>query len=571
MMKQKTRILVVDDDAHLRKTLADILRVKGYETVVAANGAEAIAAAKHETFSLLLIDLMLPDMSGLEVMARIKAIAPLTEAIILTGHASMDTAIKATGQGAFSYVLKPYQMDDLLQKIKHGTEHQLAQEEILRLASFPRLHPSPVIEINLLGEVTYANPAAEKLFPDLISQGVSHPLLNGLSGFNERRSCMQLTDVFHEVEIGTGSGQATYEVHTYCIPGLDLIRIYAMDITQRKQAQADLRIASIVFESQEGITITDSKMAILRVNPTFTKITGYSDEEAIGNNPRLLKSGRHDAQFYAVMWESINRTGSWEGEIWNRRKSGEIYPEYIRITAVKDNDGVVTNYVGTFNDITTSKLASDEIKNLAFYDPLTHLPNRRLLMDRFRQALASSARSGRGGALLFIDLDNFKNLNDTLGHDIGDLLLQQVALRLESCVRECDTVARLGGDEFVVMLEELSEHDVEAAEQTESVGSKIIAELNRSYQLATHTYHSTPSIGATIFSDHAESQDELLKQADIAMYQSKQAGRNTMRFFNPKMQEIINVRAALESELLRAFENRQFHMYYQSGVSSLIR
>lgn len=212
--------------------------------------------------------------------------------------------------------------------------------------------------------------------------------------------------------------------------------------------------------------------------------------------------------------------------------------------------------------------AEDEIMHLAFYDHLTDLPNRRLLVDRLHQAFASSARSSREGALLFIDLDNFKDINDTLGHGIGDLLLQRVAQRLKSCIREGDTVARLGGDEFVVMLEDLSEQPTEAATQTKAVGEKILATLSQPYQLATHAYHSTVSIGATLFSDHGKTADELLKRADIAMYQAKKAGRNTLRFFNPKMQDLINTRTSLEGELRKALENRQFQLYYQIQVDS---
>ena len=338
------------------------------------------------------------------------------------------------------------------------------------------------------------------------------------------------------------------------------------DITRRKEADKELRIAATAFDSQEGMMITDANSLILRVNSSFTEITGYPTEEAVGQTPRLLKSGRHDAAFYATMWESISKNGSWQGEIWNRRKNGEIYPEYLTITAVKDESGAVTNYVTTFNDITKSKAAVDEIKHLAFYDPLTRLPNRRLLLDRLKQALASSARNGRQGALLFIDLDNFKTLNDTQGHNVGDLLLQQVAQRLESCVRKGDTVARLGGDEFVVMLEDLSKNTREAAALTEVVGNKILATLCRPYLLGGHEYHSTPSIGATLFNDRQQTREELLKQADIAMYQAKKDGRNTLRFFDPQMQDTINAHAALESDLRRAIENRQFQLYYQIQV-----
>ena len=349
--------------------------------------------------------------------------------------------------------------------------------------------------------------------------------------------------------------------------GKDLfLQVTVLDITKRKEAEAELRIAATAFEAQEGMVITDANSVILRVNNAFTKVTGYTAEEAVGQTTRLLKSGRHDAPFYSSMWESIKNTGSWEGEIWNRRKNGEIYPEYLTITAVKDHNGSITNYVTTFNDITSSKAAVDEIKHLAFFDPLTRLPNRRLLLDRLKQAFASSARNGSTGALLFIDLDNFKTLNDTLGHGIGDQLLQLVAQRLETCVREGDTVARLGGDEFVVILEDLSKNTSEAAAWTEVLGNRILSTLSQPYQLAGHEYLSTPSIGATLFSDHQQTQEELLKQADIAMYQAKKGGRNTMRFFDPQMQDTINTRAALESELRKALENREFHLYYQIQV-----
>ncbi len=293
-----------------------------------------------------------------------------------------------------------------------------------------------------------------------------------------------------------------------------------------------MRLAAAVFESQEGMMVSDANNAILRVNKAFTRITGYAAEEVVGKTPSLLRSGRHDENFYATMWDSIRNTGAWEGEIWNRRKNGEIYPEHLTITAVKDVDGKVANYVATLTDITLNKATEEEIKNLAFHDPLTRLPNRRLLLDRLQHALLSGARSGKRSALLFIDLDRFKALNDTLGHDFGDMLLQQVAKRLTACVRKSDTVARFGGDEFVVLLEALSEDVVEAATQTGMVGDKILAALNQPYQLGEHEYRSTPSIGVTIVKDHLSSTDELLREADTAMYQSKQSGRNALRFFD---------------------------------------
>ncbi|ADE12252.1 bifunctional diguanylate cyclase/phosphodiesterase [Sideroxydans lithotrophicus] len=375
----------------------------------------------------------------------------------------------------------------------------------------------------------------------------------------------------------TGLKGTLHHLETHATPmpdangNISLLLGITRDVTASMHAKQQLRIAATAFESQEGMLVTDAVGAILRVNQAFTRITGYTADEVIGKNPRILNSGRHDAYFYKEMWERIKRTGEWEGEIWNRRKNGDVYPEHLTITAVKDAGGNVVNYVATLMDITASKASEEEIRNLAFFDPLTRLPNRRLLQDRLQQALASCGRSGKSGAILFIDLDNFKNLNDTLGHDIGDLLLEKVAIRLSSCVREGDTVARIGGDEFVVMLEDLSDNILDAAEQTESVGSKILASLNVPYQLGIHTYDNSPSIGATLFNDNHNSIDELLKQADIAMYQAKKAGRNTMRFFDPRMQQSLSARLALELELRKAIEKDQFQLYYQIQVDETHR
>ncbi len=340
------------------------------------------------------------------------------------------------------------------------------------------------------------------------------------------------------------------------------------DISERKKIETDLRIAATAFESQESMMITDADGVILRVNNAFTKSTGYTAAEVIGKTPSILKSGRHDAAFYAAMWASVNQNGTWHGEIWDKRKNGEIFPKWLTISAVKSDDGGVTHYVGSHIDITERKAAEEEIKELAFFDPLTRLPNRRLLYDRLERALAASVRNGREGVLLFIDLDNFKTLNDTLGHNVGDLLLQQVARRLLSCVRDCDTVARLGGDEFVVILEDLGSQSLEAATKAEAVGEKILYSLGLPYFIASQECRSTPSIGATLFNSSHQQIDELLKQADIAMYQAKTAGRNTLRFFNPEMQESINVRSALEGELRTALEQQQFQLYYQIQVDS---
>lgn len=348
---------------------------------------------------------------------------------------------------------------------------------------------------------------------------------------------------------------------------LPMVRVMLTDITERRKIDAELRIAATAFESQEAIMITDANSTILKVNRAFADMTGYFSDEVIGQTPKLLNSGKHDAAFYAVLWDSIKETGTWQGEIWNRRKSGEIYPNWMTITAVKDDNGIISHYVSIHTDISARKAATVEIERLSFYDPLTDLPNRRHLMNRLRQALAYSARHGRGGALLFIDLDNFKTLNDTLGHNKGDLLLKKVALRLIASVRENDTVARLGGDEFVVMLENLSDNPEEAGSHARAVGMKILSDLSQLYKLDHFEYHNTLSIGIALFDEHHDSVETLLKWADIAMYQAKASGRNTLRFFDPRMQEVITSRATLETELHQALLDKQFKAYFQMQVN----
>lgn len=344
------------------------------------------------------------------------------------------------------------------------------------------------------------------------------------------------------------------------VSGQELLRA----ITQMQIEE--FRIAATAFESQIGMFITDAKSNILRVNRAFSDITGFTPQEVIGKNPRIFSSGRHSPSFYSSMWDNINSYGSWEGEIWNRRKNNEIYPVQLLITAVKDSKGKVTNHVASLNDITTRKTAENEIRNLAFYDPLTELPNRRLLLDRLKQALVSSERTGKLVALLFIDLDNFKTINDTLGHEEGDNLLKQVAQRLKSCVREVDTVSRLGGDEFVVMLEDLSENTEIGAAQLALTGEKILDSFNHPYQLTQYEYQCTSSIGATLFNHKDIGVEERLKHADIAMYQAKKAGRNTLCFFDPEMQYAINSRVSLERELRKGLELNQFHLHYQIQI-----
>lgn len=404
-MKKKSKILVVDDDPHLRKTLADILRIKDYDSVVAGTGAEAIKAVEHETFNLALIDLILPDIPGLEVMARIKALSPLTEAIILTGHASMDTAIEATKKGAYSYLLKPYQMDDLLREIKYGVERQQAQEEILRLASFPRLHPSPVIELNAANEVTYLNPAAEKLFPDMIAMGMSHPLLTGLKEpIAGLRQNDQQQEIIHESKVD----KATYELHISHVRDVNLTRIYITDITQRKQNEEEIRL-------------------------------------------------------------------------------------------------------------------------LATTDSLTGIVNRRELTRILTSEAERTRRYGTPLSLIMYDLDFFKRVNDTFGHDVGDYVLQAVTDVVKKNVRATDTVARWGGEEFMVL-----------TPQSNLDAAMNLAEKLRQ-TIAQYHFEKVDEITVSFGVTELAPQDDfnsLLKRVDDALYQAKEGGRNRVEILTAEIVDI---------------------------------
>ncbi|UCX03228.1 bacteriohemerythrin [Shewanella glacialimarina] len=352
------------------------------------------------------------------------------------------------------------------------------------------------------------------------------------------------------------------------------------DITERKQLEQKLRLAAKVFESNEGIFITDTNRAILQVNKAFSTITGYPEEELIGKQPNLFNTALYDDNFHNEIWNKVVETDNWEGEIWHNHKNGSTFPAYLFIDAVRNENQCITNYVITINDMTIRKNNEQKIQQLAFYDPLTELPNRRLLLDRLNRVIISNKRLHKNNAVLFLDIDHFKMLNDTHGHDVGDLLLTLIATRLSDCIRKEDTLARIGGDEFVIILEGLDEEDIIAASKKTTICTTILTRMNDVFQLNDIHYNCTTSIGVVLFKDHLTTTSEVMKQADIAMYQAKLAGRNTVRFFDPKMQEAISKRAALEAELHQAVTQHQFKLFYQLqvdqnqqpvGVEALIR
>ena len=337
------------------------------------------------------------------------------------------------------------------------------------------------------------------------------------------------------------------------------------NITLRKSIDADVRIAAVAFESQEGMLVTDAQGRVLRVNGEFVKITGYAIEEVLGTTPTMLRSDQHDAGFYAAMFDTIASTGVWKGDLWVQTKNCQTIPLWLAVSAVTSASGQVTHYIGVFSDISQRKDDEEQIRHLAYFDSLTGLPNRRLMLDRLSQALIASDRSQEFGALLILDLDNFKALNDTQGHGAGDRLLIEVACRIVASIREEDSVSRLGGDEFLVMVEGLGQDETAAASKVETIAEKIRRAHNEPYRRADlgPFDHSSVSIGVALFCGNDSGGDVLIKQADMALYQAKAAGRNTVRFFNPAMQSAIETRSRMESALRFGLQHQEFRLVYQ--------
>ena len=351
-------------------------------------------------------------------------------------------------------------------------------------------------------------------------------------------------------------------------------------IEEREQARAEAQIAAAAFQTHLGILITDSRGSILKVNETFTRITGYSEAEIVGKNPRMFSSGLQNAAFYRRLWKRVIKTGNWEGEIWNQRKNGELFPEWLTISAVYSVEGTLTHYVATMSDISERKAAEQEIHQLAFYDPLTGLANRRLFMDRMGSALKELQRHQRCGALLFIDIDNFKQINDTLGHYAGDQVLQSVARRMGQMLRDTDTLARLGSDEFAVLIEGVDSNYAQTTRLAERIAHKLLAEVNEPIIFAEESISVTGSIGIAIMASNEYSVDDYLQQVDMALFQAKLGGRHGVCFFDPSMQAALLAHVKLESDLRQAQANKQWQLYYQpqvnhhgtiTGVEALLR
>ncbi|CAM3797593.1 putative signaling protein [Pseudomonas reidholzensis] len=347
------------------------------------------------------------------------------------------------------------------------------------------------------------------------------------------------------------------------IAGVDCMLTIARDITERHLMQEKLQLAATVFENTaEGVLITDTEQRISAVNRAFSEITGYSEIEALGQTPRLLASGQHDSAFYAAMWHQLTAEGHWQGEIYNKRKNGELYPSWLTISAVRNSEREITHFVAVFADISSLKHAQAKLDYQAHHDPLTGLPNRALFENRLQAALSCAQASNRQGAVLFLDLDRFKHINDSLGHPVGDLLLKGIAQRLKEQVRDVDTVARLGGDEFIILLPGLHKPSDASA-----IANKLLACFSAPFQAGEHEFFSSASIGISLYPQDGSDVANLIRNADAAMYRSKAKGRNRVEAYTRDLTAQASMRVALEHELRRAIERNELSLCYQPKFS----
>ena len=515
--------------------------------------------------------LCLAARTGLSGSQLVVVVTSATLVVLLSTIVLLVYDLRLAEQHAFMVATLKQQNTLLLQRAEEMAESMTmqiregAQRDHL-LAAIAEQSGEAIVTVDFSQRITSWNRAAEQMFGYSAAEMVGNPLTGlipawGTSGFPEFDP---ITHLHYAPPLRTKSGGIIF-VHVTASSlkdgsGSDTGTILVLrNVTEEKHAQDQLLLWSQVYQnSGEAIVITDSRNQIVSVNKAFTRITGYEADEVIGHSPQILSSGRHGPEFYQAMWHCISEHNYWKGEIWNRRKDGAVYPEWLTITTLKNSQDQISNYIAIFTDITTFKENEARIQHLAHHDILTGLPNRLLLNDRLEQALAHAYRRNNKVGILFIDLDRFKIINDTLGHHIGDLLLKEVAERLKNAVRVDDTVSRQGGDEFILILQ-----DVSHADDVAHIAQKFVDTLSEEYHIENEVLRVTPSIGISLYPDDGNDIDTLIKSADTAMYHAKDKGRANFQFFTEKLNRDLAETLELEQALRQAVKNSDFMMYFQ--------
>jgi diguanylate cyclase (GGDEF)-like protein/PAS domain S-box-containing protein len=563
--------LVVDDDATMRLLMRESLEQAGFRVVEADDGPAGLRMAIDIRPDLMLLDVGMPTLGGFEVCRRLRA-DPITVGIpivMVTGKDDTESIRRAFESGATDFIAKPVNWGMLgyrsryvlrsartLRALQHS-EKQLAA--ILGALPDARIHIGRDMSI-----LQFTIPPGASMFAGaalavgcrvtaVLPSAAAERLAAGVECAFESRTPQTV-----DLELPGDDGPRHYEARLFHIGDEEVLGL-VRDTTERERAVARMKEALIVFDSSlEGIFTTDPGGRIISVNAAYCTMSGYAADALIGQQSSLFRSNWHPSDFYEALWETLGETGSWAGEIVNRRSNGENYTQWLSISAVRDTAGSIVEYVALATDISQRKAQEEAIWRQANFDTLTGLANRNLLQDRLNRALTDGRRSGRRIGVMFLDLDGFKWINDALGHDVGDQLLQEVARRLVDAMRQQDIVARQGGDEFIVVIGDLDE-----ADDLVVVGEKLLARLSAPYLLGDSTHHISASIGISVFPDDGNDPGSLCRSADIAMYQAKHAGKNRLQFFARHMQADAVARINMESELRAALERHEFELHYQ--------
>ncbi len=545
---QAHTLLVVDDHPENVGILFKILSRHGFLVLVAEDGESALHIASNNAVDLILLDIMMPGIGGFETCERLKNHPQTQDIPVIFMSALQDTVDKIKGfkAGAVDYITKPFEMEEVLMRINtHLTLHHLRAEleqknQALQAVVNQQqavLDNSPVGILFLDGDryirqVNFQAAGMMGYAPDeLIGKSVEifYPCREQYEKVGREAYPLLCQGGAYETEqlFKRRDGTSFWgKIRGKAVNMEDLKQGFVWnleDITHARQTEEELRLAAKVFENiNDAVFITDENNRIITVNPAFCNTTGYSREEVLGHDPEILGSGRHDRDFYRRMWQELLHDNQWQGEVWNRRENGTVYLSWLSISVIRQADGEISHFVAVLSDITKRKEMEEQLRRQANYDPLTHLPNRILFHDRLRGALARAHRQGKEMALLYVDLDGFKQINDQFGHGVGDQVLIEAANRLRETVREDDTAARLGGDEFAVILNELDKMDY-----PHSVARRITEQLAMTVNMENGGLAISASVGLALYPRDAGDEEALLQKADQAMYKAKQQGKNT--------------------------------------------
>ncbi|MBS1156663.1 MAG: response regulator receiver modulated diguanylate cyclase/phosphodiesterase with sensor(s) [Proteobacteria bacterium] len=583
-------LLHIEDDPADYLLVVRHLRSQGIEAnVVLAETLEDLTAAVEQgSWDAVLADYNVPGLAFRNTLSLLTRRLPDCPVILISGSIGEENAAELFKDGIWDFVLKDNlaRLCPALERSLRDSAQRRARQEAER-----SLHESEerfqLIAATLAetiwladaaqGQITYVSPAYETVWQQTCASLYEEPasFLNNVHQDDRHRITQDLQSAYatgqpftHEFRVVRPDGSTRWVVNRgfpVITPSGRPTRYVGVvvDVTERHQAEEQLRQAATVFEStREGVMIVDLDGYILAINKAFTDISGYSEAESLGQKPNLQNSGRHGPEFFQAMWTTLINTGQWQGEIWNRRKIGEVYPAWLSISTVRDKDSHPTHYVGVFSDISQIKRSEEQLAHLAHYDPLTELPNRLLLQSQLEHALGRAERNGQRAAVLFVDLDYFKTVNDSLGHVIGDQLLIDVAGRLRARIRDEDVLGRFGGDEFLLLLEPIG-----SPEEAAIVARDILTVLAEPFQLGNNNEAFIgASIGISIFPEDGTSAANLLRDADTAMNQAKQQGRNCFCFYTADMNKKAMAQLELEASLRRAMERNEFVLYYQPKV-----